>query len=147
MHQHILIATDGSELAEQAVGHGVDLAKQLGSRVTVLTVTESWSVIEMTRRAEAGKNPIKEYEDMANAHAQKVLSAASAIAQKAGVEIEAIHVLDRKPAEAIVEAADKHGCDLIVMASHGRSGLNRLLIGSVTARVLALTAIPVLVYR
>lgn len=147
MHKHILIATDGSELATQALDHGLDLARQLGAKATILTGSELWSVIEMTRHAEDPRNPIEAYEELAEANASKVLSAAAEAARKAGVPCETVHMKDMKPAEAIVEVAEKRGCDLIVMASHSRRGVNKLLLGSVTSRVLALTTIPVLVYR
>lgn len=147
MHKHILIATDGSELATQAVRRGLGLAQQLGAKVTILTNTELWSVIEMTRHANDPRNPIEAYEEMAAAHAAKVLSAAANLAREAGVAYETVHTKDLKPAEAIVEMAQKAGCDLIAMASHSRTGFNKLLLGSVTSRVLALTTIPVLVYR
>jgi nucleotide-binding universal stress UspA family protein len=147
MHKHILIATDGSELATKAVTHGLGLAAQLGAKATILTGTELWSVIEMTRHAHDRRNPIEAYEQMASEHASKVLSAAAAMAAQKGVPCETVHMKDLKPSEAIVEAAEKRGCDLIVMASHSRTGVNKLLLGSETARVLALTTIPVLVYR
>ena len=147
MHKHILIATDGSEISTKAVSNGIDLARQLGARVTVLTATELWSVIEMTRHAHDKTNPILAYEEKASEYAQKVLAAASAQAAQAGVPCETVHISDLKPADAVVEIAAKRGCDLIVMGSHGRRGVNRLLLGSETARVLALTTIPVLVYR
>ncbi|MFN3889477.1 MAG: universal stress protein [Beijerinckiaceae bacterium] len=147
MHKHILIATDGSDRATQAMSRALELAAQIGAKVTVVTTTELWSVIEMTRHADDRRNPIEAYEELAAAHADKVLSAAAAMASKAGVPCETVHMKDMKPAEAIVEAAAKHGCDLITMASHSRTGVNRLLLGSVTARVLALTTVPVLVYR
>jgi nucleotide-binding universal stress UspA family protein len=147
MHKHILIATDGSELATKAVSHGLGVAKQLGAKVTIVTGTELWSVLEMTRHAHDSKNPLEAYEQIAAAHAQDVLSTATALAQKAGVPFETVHMKDLKPAEAIVAAAEKAGCDLIVMASHSRTGVNKFLLGSVTSRVLALTTIPVLVYR
>lgn len=147
MHKHMLIATDGSELATKAVTHGLGLAKQLGARVTIVTGTQLWSVIEMTRHARDTRNPIEVYEEMATKHAGKVLSAAATMAAGQGVACETVHMQDSKPAEAIVETAETRGCDLIVMASHSRQGVSRLLLGSETARVLALTAIPVLVYR
>ena len=147
MHKHILIATDGSELATKAVNHGLELAKQLGAKVTIVTGTELWSVIEMTRRSHDSKNPIEAYEQIAKAHAQEILSEASAIAQKAGMSCETVHMQDLKPAEAIIAAAEKHGCDLIVLASHSRTGINKFLLGSVASRVLVLSTIPVLVYR
>lgn len=147
MHKHILIATDGSELSTKAVIYGVGLAKQLGARVTVLTATELWSILDMSRHAHDQRNPIEAYEQLASEHAQKVLTAAADIAAKEGVPCETVHMRDLKPSEAIVEAAAKHGCDLIVMASHSRRGVNKLLLGSETSRVLALTTIPVLVCR
>jgi nucleotide-binding universal stress UspA family protein len=147
MHKHILIATDGSELATLAVRHGLDLAKQLGAKATIMTCTELWSIIEMVRHAHDARNPIEAYEELASEHAQKVLKAAAAIAAEHGVACETLHMRDLKPSEAIVETAVKSGCDLIVMASHSRRGVNKLLLGSETSRVLALTTLPVLVYR
>ncbi|MDP2355334.1 MAG: universal stress protein [Beijerinckiaceae bacterium] len=147
MHKHILIATDGSELATLAVRQGLELAKQLGAKVTIMTGTQLWSVIEMVRHAEDARNPIERYEEMASMHANKVLTAAAAIAAEHGVACETMHIKDTKPSDAIVETAEKSGCDLIVMASHSRRGVNKLLLGSETARVLALTTLPVLVYR
>ncbi len=147
MHKHILIATDGSELSTLAVRRGLDLAKQLGAKATIMTSTELWSIIEMVRHANDPRNPIEAYEELASEHAQKVLKAAAAIAAEYGVACETLHMKDLKPSEAIVETADKAGCDLIVMASHSRRGVNKLLLGSETSRVLALTTLPVLVYR
>ncbi len=147
MHKNILIATDGSELATMAVRHGLDLAKQLGAKATIVTCTELWSIIEMVRHAHDSRNPIETYEELASEHASKVLTAAAALATEHGVVFETVHMKDLKPSEAIVEAAGKHGCDLIVMASHSRRGVNKLLLGSETSRVLALTTLPVLVYR
>lgn len=147
MHKHILIATDGSELATLAVRQGLDLARQLGAKVTIITATELWSIIEMVRHAHDARNPIEAYEELASEHARKVLTAAAAIAAEHGVACETVHMKDLKPSEAIIETADKSGCDLIVMASHSRRGVNKLLLGSETARVLALTKLPVLVYR
>jgi len=147
MHQHILIATDGSDIGDRALDHGLSLARQLHARVTVMTSTELWSVLEMTRHAEDRRNPIEHYESIAEEHARKILDAATERAARYGVTCETAHVRDLKPAEAIVETANARECDLIVMGSHGRRGVNRMLLGSETARVLALTTIPVLVYR
>jgi len=147
MHQHILIATDGSELGDRALDHGLSLARQLKAKVTVLTGTEMWSVFEMTRHSNDTRNPIEHYEAIAAESARKVLDAAAERAARYGVTCDMVHARDLKPAEAIVETATARGCDLIVMGSHGRRGVNRMLLGSETARVLALTTIPVLVYR
>jgi nucleotide-binding universal stress UspA family protein len=148
MHQHILIATDGSSLAERAVSHGLDLARKLGARVTIVTATEPWSVLQMAHAAENGAaHPVETYEAAADKLARDVLERATHRAAQAEVACEVVHARGRHPAEAIVETAEERGCDLIVMASHGRTGLNKLLLGSQTARVLALTTTAVLVYR
>jgi nucleotide-binding universal stress UspA family protein len=148
VHKHILIATDGSQIAASAVDRGLELASQLSARITLLTVTEFWSALEVAASAQAGsQNPVADYENLAQQHAQKILAAGAEKARAAGVACEAVYVPDSRPAEAIVEEAKARGCDLIVMGSHGRRGIDRLIIGSQTARVLALTSTPVLVYR
>ena len=148
MHKHILIATDGSDLAQKAGDYGLDLAAGLGARVSVLAATDTWSVFEMAHKAEAGVvNPLERYEQAMAKAARSVLDDVAARAKVRGVSCETIHAADQQPAQAIVDAAQAHGCDLIVMGSHGRSGLSQLLIGSQAAKVLALSKIPVLIYR
>ncbi|MDB5595240.1 MAG: UspA protein [Hyphomicrobiales bacterium] len=148
MHKHILIATDGSDLATKAVESGLDLARQIGARVTILTASEDWSVLDMAQRAREGaSNPIEDYEALARANAEAILARCSDMAQTAGVVSDVVYARESHPAEAIVENAKSRGCDLIVMASHGRRGIDRLLLGSQTSRVLALTNLPVLIYR
>lgn len=148
MYSNILIATDGSELASKAVEHGVLLAKEMGASVIFVTVTENWSPKEMVEEGERGNlDPIGRFEDAATRSAQRILAAAEASAQGAGIECEALHVRDRVPAEGIVDIAQEKACDLIVMASHGRRGINRLVSGSQTTEVLAYSKVPVLVLR
>jgi nucleotide-binding universal stress UspA family protein len=148
MLTHMLIATDGSELADKAVNEGLALAARAGARVTALTVTESWSALEMTDRARAGSpNPIDEFIKRAERRANDILGGVLMKAKALQVPCETVHRPESTPAEAIVEEADKRNCDMIVMASHGRRGIDRLLVGSQTLRVLALTTRPVLVYR
>ena len=148
MYRNILISTDGSDLASKAVEHGVMLAKNVGAAVTFVTVTEMWSALEMAAEASRGEpNPLEAFEEMAAKQAQEILAAAKAVAQKAGVDCETLHVRDRAPAEGIIATANEKGCDLIVMASHGRRGLDRLLLGSQTTEVLAYSKVPVLVVR
>ena len=144
MYQHILIATDGSELAGRAVSAGLELAKALRAKVTAVTATEPWS--SMVTGDVALSFPIHDYEKAAAENAARILSAVSETAGQAGVACETLHINDF-PADGIVETAKARGCDLIVMASHGRRGLSKLILGSQASRVLALSPVPVLVCR
>src|SRR6201995_1130120 len=140
MYRHILIPTDGSELAERGVAHGLALAKSLGARASVIFVMEPFS--EMTGRfVEA----VARYAELRKEQAKTVLDQAAKAAKDAGVSCETIQVENAQPHQAIIAAANDKGCDLIVMSSHGRSGLSMLLIGSVTNKVLAHAKTPVLV--
>jgi nucleotide-binding universal stress UspA family protein len=145
MFRNILIATDGSELAERGVAHGLALAKALGARVTVVTATD------MLRTGPYAPIPwpsdIARYEALAARSAERILAKAAAAAAAAGLEHECVHIIDELPAEGILKACKEHCCDLIVMSSHGRRGFNRILLGSQTAKVLALSKAPVLVCR
>ena len=145
MYKHILIATDGSELAGKALAAGFDLARQLKAQVTVVTVTEPWTAL-VAGDAAFGF-PIDEYEKSVNESAIHILSAASKLARKGGINCTTVHQKDQNPSEGILEAANKNGCDLIVMASHGRRGLRRLLLGSVATNVVTHTTVPVLICR
>ena len=146
MFHHILIATDGSAIAQRAAGQGLALAKQLGARVTLVTVTELWSISEMVTSTKMGaSHPVEDYEATMDAAAKEVLDAARAAAEKAGVACETLHVADARPADGIVSSAEKLGCDLIVMGSHGLRGLKRLVLGSQAAEVMAHAKTPVLI--
>lgn len=145
MFKHLLIATDGSEVAAKAVDQGLALAKSVGAKVTVVTVSEPWTAIVSGEMGVAF--PVEEYDKSCAANAQVILSAVSAKAKAAGVACETIHAKDQFAAEGIIETATKHGCDLIVMASHGRRGISRLLLGSQTSKVVTHSTLPVLVCR
>src|SRR5215831_1159769 len=145
MYKHILIATDGSELAGKAVAAGFDLARQLGAQVTVVTVTEPWTAF-VTGETTFGF-PVDEYEKTANESASRILSGASKLARKGDIHCTTVHAKDQFPAEGILDTANKNHCDLIVMASHGRRGLGRLLLGSQAVRVLTHSTVPVLICR
>jgi nucleotide-binding universal stress UspA family protein len=148
MYKHILIATDGSVLARKAETQGLALAKNLKAAVTAITVTEAWSALEMSAQAGRGAmHPVEDYEKHAAALAEKVLAAASAMAKEIGVPCDTMHVKDQHPADGIVETAKAKGCELIVMASHGRRGLQKALLGSQANKVLAYSAIPVLICK
>jgi nucleotide-binding universal stress UspA family protein len=144
MYRHILIATDGSELAGKAVAAGLGLAKILGSEVTAVTATEPWTAMVTGEPGTAF--PMEGYERAAEESAARILGEVTAAASKHGLACAAVHVRDFA-AEGIVETAKARGCDLIVMASHGRSGLAKMLLGSQASRVLTLSTVPVLVCR
>ncbi len=145
MYKHILIASDGSELAQKAVDQGLALAKALDAKALAVTVTEPLSMVAPGEVAITF--PIDEYEKGAAATAAEILSGVAAAAKAAGVACETLHMKDSYPAEGIVAAAEKQGCDLIVMASHGRRGLRRLVLGSQANEVVTHSTIPVLICR
>jgi nucleotide-binding universal stress UspA family protein len=149
MYKHILIATDGSDLARKAVTHGLALAKALGTRVTVVTVTEPLATLITgdVIAFPAEEFPAEEYERAVTQIAQTILSGVIEVANKQGIACETVHEKDQFPAEGIIHAAKSRGCDLIVMASHGRRGLSKVLLGSQATQVLTHTTTPVLVYR
>ncbi len=144
MFKHILIATDGSELASKGVIAGLEMAKHIGAKVTIMIAIEPWK--SMIVGEAAFSFPLEEYEKAAAETANTVLSAARALADKQGVACETLHVTNF-PAEGIVETAEAKGCDLIVLSSHGRRGIARAFLGSQASRVLTLSKVPVLVYK
>jgi len=147
MYRHLLIPTDGSELAERAVTHGVSLAKFVGAKVTVLIVEERvgtvWWAVAEHRLAEI----TAKYAEEIKKHATRVLDRVANAAEQAGVPCDTVQVQHVQPYEAIITMATDRGCDLIVMGSHGRSGLSAVVLGSVTNKVLTYTKVPVLVVQ
>lgn len=147
MYQHILIPTDGSEIGQKGVVAGIDLAKALGARVTLVTVSETLAMYADTTGFGGPAVDLSNVWAAQEQSAQQALAAAKAAADQAGVPAEVLHIPRARPAEAIVETAKSKGCDLIAMASHGRRGVGRLLLGSQTSEVLAHSPIPVLVLK
>lgn len=145
MYKHLLIATDGSELADKAVEQGIALAKALNAKVTAVCVTESWATKVPGEMAMGF--PIDAYEKSCADNAAQVLTKAAVAAKAAGVSLEQKHVRDQFPADGIIEQSKASGCDLMVMASHGRRGLSRLLLGSQANQVVTHSAAPVLICR
>ena len=145
MFKNILIATDGSEFARRAVDQGLALAKDLYARVTAVLVTEPW--LEVLSGEVVLVSPQDDYEREMTSRAAHGLGVVTDRAAALGIKCETIHVRDQHPAEGILRAANERGCDLIVLASHGRRGLQRLMFGSQTHRVLTKTTLPVLVCR
>lgn len=148
MYKHILICTDGSELADKGVEHGLALAGQLGAKVTVLSVTPPLDPRAIQAAIQAGvDDPVLRYGQQVDEEMRTRFAAVTQRATEHGVTLDLIHEVDNFPAETIVRSAKLKDCDLIVMSSHGRRGVQRLLLGSQTAEVVANTEIPVLVVR
>jgi nucleotide-binding universal stress UspA family protein len=145
MFKIILVPTDGSPLSDKAVEKAVEFARLHGSKIIGLSVAEPYPFTSLYEGAVIYEP--EQYEDkmrqLAEQHVQAIANAAS----KAGVACEAVVVQSFNPHEEIIGTAKKYGCDAIFMASHGRRGLNRLILGSETQKVLAHSDIPVLVIR
>lgn len=148
MFKKILIPTDGSPLSAQAANAGITFARSIGASVVALNVTQPFAAtIGFDGMAAAYAITDEDYEKAANEQADKYLANIVDRAQTAGVPAELRAVSNFNVADGIVQAAEENGCDLIFIGSHGRSGLSRLLLGSVTAKVLSLATVGVLVYR
>ena len=149
MYSRILIATDGSELATKGLQQGLELAKALGSNVTVLTVSEPWVPlgVDATGLAVTEYSLVEEYEKAMELDSKIVLDKAEKLAADAGVKVARLYVARQNPADAIVDTAETQKFDLIVMSSHGRRGLGRVLLGSQANAVLTHSAVPVLVVK
>lgn len=141
MYKHILIPTDGSDLSERAIEHGIALAKAIGARITALTVSEPFYISAFD--ADFVKQYKKHVAALAARHLDRVRSAASA----SDVACELLCVEHERPYRVIIDTAKERGCDAIVMASHGRRGVSAVVLGSETVKVLTHSTIPVLVVR
>jgi nucleotide-binding universal stress UspA family protein len=144
MYQHVLVPTDGSEITAKAIATAVSLAQSLGAKITALSVKEPFPYSAI---GEMQPMPPQEFMDaqerIAAFRAKSVADAAAA----AGVPCTALTVEAVHAWEAIVDTATTQGCDLIVMASHGRRGVSALLLGSETQKVLTHCQVPVLVVK
>lgn len=145
MYQHILLPTDGSDLSTAAICEGLSLARALGAKVTVITVTEPFRTVSPDA-ATIVDTPEQYIERMA-ALAGRYLDDAKRIAAVAGVPCETVHIEHDHPHKAIIDTAENRDCDAIFMASHGRRGLSAIVLGSETLKVLTHGITPVIVYR
>jgi nucleotide-binding universal stress UspA family protein len=144
MFKRILVPTDGSELSGKAIASAVELAKMLKASLVGMTALEPYSYSNLS---EYRPETLDDYEArMEKAGAERLGRIADAAA-RAGVPVETTSVKSFSPYEAIIDTAKARDCDLIVMASHGRRGLNAVLLGSETQKVLTHSAIPVMVFR
>ncbi len=149
MFKKLLIATDGSDLAGKAISAGLELARSNGATVLVLTATDP-----VTAGTTAGgfgtitAGPILvRLEETYAAQAAGILAAAKTQAAAFGLSVETLHVPHKRPADAILDTVKDRGLDTIVMGSHGRRGLGRLILGSQAAEVLARADVPVLIVK
>ncbi|HBI68018.1 MAG TPA: universal stress protein [Massilia sp.] len=145
MYKRILIPTDGSQVSGLAADAAIELARSCGSGIVTLSIVvpepvlpyvEGGIVLDTGQQTEAL---------LENAHG--FVGTVAERARRSGIECTPVTQIDPDPARAIVEAAGEYECDLIVMGSHGRRGLSRLLAGSVTQAVLAYAPVPVMVLR
>lgn len=147
MFKHILIPTDGSRTAAKAIQAGVALAKEMGAKVTGYYAQEPLPTHFYGEGYVADRKMTAEFERRSREYAERCVGEIGAAAKKAGVRFESLIVKAAVPYKGIVEAAKKAKCDAIFIASHGHRGLARLVLGSVTNKVLTHSDIPVLVFR
>ena len=145
MYKNILLPTDGSELSDKAVKHGITLAKTVGAKITVLTVTAPFRTFVLEPQIVDVTGT--EYQAHMQERAKSTLAAVTGAAKAAGVATDTVHVEHESPYEAIIDTAASKGCDLVVMASHGRRGVAAVVLGSETVKVLTHSKTPVLVVR
>ena len=147
MYKHILIPTDGSEVAEKAVAAGVEFAREAGAKVTLFTAVPEYEPPRegaiLAGRVVSMADHARNSEKLANG----VLAHAAHQARAANLQFESAYAQSNHPWQAIIDAAERHGCDAIFMGSHGRKGLAALWHGSQTREVLTHSKIPTLVYR
>jgi nucleotide-binding universal stress UspA family protein len=145
MFKHILMPTDGSAIAKKAIHNGMAFAKEIGAQVTgfhVMPVMPPYAY-----QAEMLADTQQRFDEECLSFANSFLAEVTHAATKAGVKCDTFCVTSDAPYQQIIQAAQDSGCDLIAMASHGRSGIEDLFLGSQTQKVLTHSQIPVLVYR
>lgn len=148
MYKHILLPTDGSRLAAKGVKQGIALAQAIGANVTVLNVAPEFQMVIDEGFVLPNITALKKrFDEQTAKQAKKIVDAVAADARAAGLKCETVVDQSARPYEAILQHAKKAKCDLIVMSSHGRTGLASLLLGSETSKVLTHSKIPVLVVR
>lgn len=147
MFKHILVPTDGSELSLQTAKRAVSFAREAGARVTAFFAKPEYPVAYFGEGALIDPTTPEQFAELANAQAKQFLGEVEQMCAEAGVPCATAAETSDVPYEAIIAAAEKAGCDLIFMASHGRRGFAGFLLGSETNKVLTHSKIPVLVYR
>lgn len=145
MFQRILVPTDGSALAEKAVAGALEFAREYGCELVALSVAEPYPFAPLSEMAITDER--EAYEERARAAAAYFVDKAAQAARDMNVPCETVVGQSFAPHAEILDTAKKHHCDAIFIASHGRKGLRKLLLGSETQKVLAHADIPVLVFH
>jgi nucleotide-binding universal stress UspA family protein len=145
MFKHILLPTDGSPLSDAAIEKGIAFARSIHAQVTGLCVVPK--VYPSYYDGEMPRGVAEQAEERMRADAKIHLAALARVAHGAGVACDAVVEISDRPYEAILAVAEEQGCDLIMMASHGRTGIRAVLLGSETQKVLTHSKVPVLVFR
>ena len=143
MFKSILIATDGSIVSDEALSQAIDLAQSMGAKLTVVTITPPMPVVapfEVTIGLSKEK-----HEEGAKVTAEKILKAAVEVAAAKSVTAETVHVANKEAADGVLEAAAQTGADLVVVGSHSRRGLKRVVLGSQASKIASRAKIPVMV--
>ncbi|WP_028356865.1 universal stress protein [Brackiella oedipodis] len=148
MYKKILLPVDGSDISKHAAEVGIGFAKQLGADVVLVSVTQPFStLVGFDGMAASYAISDGDYEEVARKEAEQYIQPILDYAKSQDVKAESYVVSNYNVAEGIVDATQEHGCDLIYIASHGRSGLSRLLLGSVTSKIITVAPVSVLVHR
>lgn len=147
MFKHLLVPTDGSDLSDGTVRRAISFAKDAGAKITFFYAQPDFPMPIYGEGALIDPTTPEQFARASALEAEEILSRAKAAAEAEGVAVATDTTVNEVPYEAIIDAAARHGCDLIFMASHGRRGLASLLLGSETHKVLTHSTVPVLVYR
>ena len=147
MYKHILIPTDGSAVAAKAVQAGIDFAREARARVTLFTAVPEYQLPSQSQVMSGEFEMPADHERKAQEKARRVLDPAAQRARTCGIECDTDYAQNNHPWRAIIDAANRHGCDAIFMGSHGRRGVAGLWYGSETHEVLTHSSIPTMVYR
>lgn len=147
MYQRILVATDGSDLSHKAVDHAISLAATCGAELIAIKVVPHYPRSYFEGSVPLSADEVSRIEKHWAEDGEGVVEAVKSAGAAKGVKVTALVVKSDLVSDALIEAAKKHGADLIVMASHGRKGVKRLLLGSETQQVLTHSETPVLVLR
>ena len=145
MYKHLLVVTDRTPCSDKVIADGMRFAKAIGAKITIFTAISPWIGPEFSMVAQS--DDTGGYARIIEENVGRCLARGSAMATEAGVPCTTLSKNSEHPWKAIIDAAASERCDLIIMASHGRSGFDAVLLGSETQKVLTHTRIPVLVHR